>query len=268
LANRLETPVEEAMEPASMAKRLPTRRILVAGGGALAASIAGGALLLDQPRTIDSSVGEIRRLTLMDGSTLTLDTETRVKIARGSGDRSLELVHGKLFLTIAAASRPLKLTVGRLAMRMAQGAFGLELLGQGPLTAFVTEGRLAVAQSGGFWGRSRAITLAANSAFSLPVGADLGTAAIQSLDPAALDKLLAWRDGMLSFGDETLAAAVREFDRYGPMRIVISDPQLAQQKITGLFKADDPKGFATAVATSFGADVASDGDVLRIFIKK
>jgi transmembrane sensor len=72
---------------------------------------------------------------------------------------------------------------------------------------------------------------------------------------------------MLSFSGETLATAVRAFDRYGSVRIVIADPQLAEQKITGLFKANDPKGFATAVAASFGAAVASDDDVLRIVTK-
>jgi len=92
-------------------------------------------------------------------------------------------------------------------------------------------------------------------------------APVRSINPAEVDALLAWRDGMLSFSGETLATAVRAFDRYGPIRIVIADPQLAEQEITGLFKANDPKGFATAVASSFGAAVASDGDVLRIVTK-
>jgi transmembrane sensor len=72
---------------------------------------------------------------------------------------------------------------------------------------------------------------------------------------------------MLSFSGETGVTAVRAFDRYGLVRIVVADPQLAEQKITGLFKANGLKGFATAVVSSFGAAVASDGDVLRIVTK-
>lgn len=58
--------------------------------------------------------------------------------------------------------------------------------------------------------------------------------------------------------------AVRAFDRYGRWRIVIASPELARQQITGLFKADDPVGFAHAVAASFGGDVSTQGNVIRI----
>lgn len=259
---------EKPLDSPQLGKRQFNRRVLLAGGGALAASVAGGLFMFDRPRMIDSGIGEIRRLTLTGGSTLTLDTDTRVKIAQGSGDRILELVSGKVFLTIVSASRPLILSVGELAMHMVEGEFGLESVGEASLTAFVTKGELAVSQSKGLWGRTRAISLPANSMLNLPMGADLERAQVRSINPGDVDKLLAWRDGMLSFGGETLATAVRAFDRYGPVRIVVADPQLAQQKITGLFKANDPKGFATAVAFSFGAAVASDGDVLHIFTKK
>ncbi len=267
-AGLTETWGEEAVGPPHAAGRGLDRRVLIAGGGALAASVAGGMFLLDRPLSIESGVGEIRSLTLAGGSTLTLDTETRVTIARGSGDRLLDLVHGKVFLNILGAGRPFTLSVGGLALRMASGAFGLESLGDAPLSVFVTAGRLAVSQRRGLWGQTRAITLPANSAFSLPVGADVDTAKVRAMDADDVDRLLAWRDGMLSFGDVALATAVRAFDRYGPVRIVIADPRLAQQKVTGLFKANDPDGFATAIASSFGAAVSRDGNVLRIFIKK
>jgi transmembrane sensor len=258
----------EALDFTGGETRGPSRRALIMGAGALAASVVGGVLILDRPNTIQTGVGELRQLTLAGGSTLTLDTDTRVKIATGSRDRRLELVHGKVFLNILSAGRPLTLSVGGLAMEMAWGAFGLEALGQAPVEAFVTSGQLAISQARGLWGRSQAITIPANRTFTLPVGANLMMAAIRSINSDDVDKLLAWRDGMLSFGDEALATAVRAFDRYGPIRIVIADPQLAQQKITGLFKANDPNGFATAIASSFGAAVVRDGNVLKIFIKK
>jgi transmembrane sensor len=267
MTEALEKCGEDPVDPPRLGKRQLNRRILLAGAGALAASVAGGLFMLDRPRTIDSGIGEILRLTLTGGSTLTLDTDTRVKITQGSGDRILELVSGKVFLTVVRANRPLMLSVGRLAMHMAEGEFGLESLGEAPLAAFVTKGHLAVSQSGGLWGRTRAISLAANRMLRLLNGADLEMARVRSINPAEVDALLAWRDGMLSFSGETLATAVRAFDRYGPIRIVIADPQLAEQEITGLFKANDPKGFATTVASSFGAAVASDGDVLRIVTK-
>jgi transmembrane sensor len=96
----------------------------------------------------------------------------------------------------------------------------------------------------------------------------LQASGVQSMAAARQEQLLAWRDGMLSFGGEVLGDAVRAFDRYGSVRIVVADPELARQRITGLFKADDPRGFATAIAASFGGVVSSQGEVIRISSKK
>jgi transmembrane sensor len=100
--------------------------------------------------------------------------------------------------------------------------------------------------------------------FTLPIGANLASARIGAVDRERREQLLAWRDGMLAFSGESLAQAVRAFDRYGATRIVVADPELAGQKITGLFKADDPMGFARAVGASFGATAVQRGDVIRL----
>lgn len=243
------------------------RRTLLAGGGALAASIvAAGYLTIDRSLTIESSIGEVRRLTLAEGTTLTLDTDTRIEVARGSDDRKLKIVHGKLFLDImSGAARPLIVESGGLLMEMTKGAFAVQSLLEGPLITLVADGRLLVSQGGGLFRQKRSLVLASDQALTLPEGADLTADRVGPMAREQREQFLAWRDGMLAFGGEALSSAIRAFDRYGPMRIEISDPDLAAQKITGLFKADDPKGFATAVAASFGALVSQQGNNLRIY---
>jgi len=59
---------------------------------------------------------------------------------------------------------------------------------------------------------------------------------------------LAWKDGRLAFEGETLAQAASEFARYSDTRIVIDDPALAHEAITGLYQSNDPVGFARAAA--------------------
>ena len=76
-----------------------------------------------------------------------------------------------------------------------------------------------------------------------------GEPSIVRLEPEALGRAPAWRDGMLAFEGETLAAATAKFSRYAPVRFTITDPALAR----GLFAANDPKGFARAVAPSLNA---------------
>lgn len=259
-------PTTEGGESIQAKPAMFNRRKLIVAGSAMAASIAAiGVFGFDRSRTLESGVGEIRRLSLADGTALILDTDTKVEVAEGSSDRKLGLVRGKLFVdVIRHVSLPLIVQAGGLMMEMAEGSFGVQSLEDTPLVALVTKGVLAVSQDGGFFQTRRAVTVETNNALTLTAGANLLAEDVQPIAATQRDAILAWRDGMLSFGGETLATAVRAFDRYGPTRIVVADTELAHQKITGLFKADDPKGFAVAVAASFGAFVTPQGNNLRI----
>jgi transmembrane sensor len=241
-------------------------RRMVLGVSAAAASL-GGAYLTGFGRDyiLESGVGEIRHIKLAGGSTLTLDTDTRVDIASSSEDRKLDLVRGKLFLEVASWQRqPLAVRAGGIVLEMLEGAFGLQSLSQAPLVALVTGGKLVVAQSHGIFGQRRTVTVDENQALTLYTRDQLTSGNVRSVQAVQREQLLAWRDGMLSFGGELLGVAVRSFDRYGPTRIVVADPSLARQKVTGLFKANDPKGFARAVAASFGAVVRDEGEIIRL----
>jgi transmembrane sensor len=259
-----DAPDEEARPP-----RL-SRRLVLSGGGALAASVAAAYIVgVERYRTLESGIGEIRHIALNGGTTLTLDTDSRVDIALASGDRKLSLVRGRMFLdVILRQEMPFMVQVGDLLLQTAEGAFSLQSLVNSPIMALVTKGSLIVSQSHGMFGQKRTVRVGTDHAFTLASDALIRATDVRPIVAGQQEQFLAWRDGMLSFGGQMLADAVRAFDRYGPTRIVVVDPELARQKVTGLFKADDPRGFATAVAASFGAVVTSDGDVIRISAQK
>lgn len=246
------------------------RRMLFGTGGALAASIAAAYFVgFERHRTLESGVGEIRHIALSGGVNLTLDTDTRVDIALSSGDRKLDLVRGKIFLDVPLlAGTSLLVRAGNLLIETAKGAFGVQALVNAPIVALVTSGRLAVTQAKGLFTEDHKLTLVAGHRLSVQPGDTLDAGKVQPVEAAERERLLAWREGMLSFGGELLADAVRAFDRYGSARIVVADPELASQKVTGLFKADDPKGFAIAIAASFGGVITNDGEVIQISAKK
>jgi transmembrane sensor len=266
------TPLEEVHVPEveETPPRSFSRRMMLGGGGALAASVAAAWLIgVDRYRTLESGIGEIRHIALKNGATLTLDTDSRVDVALSSSDRKLDLVRGKMFLTVTRSQEsPLIVRAGGLMLETVEGAFGLQNLVTAPISVLVTEGRLLVSQSPGMFGQRRSLALEKDHVLTLSAKRQLLASDIRPVAAAQREQFLAWRDGMLSFGGEALADAVRAFDRYGPARIAVVDPDLAQQKVTGLFKADDPRGFATAIAASFGAIVTVRGDVIRISTKK
>lgn len=265
-----EAPLVEASPLDEPRPRTLNRRMVLGGGGALAASVAAAYMFVSgRYRTLESGVGEIRHIALKGGTALTLDTDTRVDIAASSNDRKLELVRGKLFIDVTRRQElPLTVYVRDLILETAEGAFGLQSVVKAPMIALVTTGKLVVSQSQGMFGQKRTITVERDHALTLFADERLLASAVRPVAAPQQEQLLAWRDGMLSFGGETLADAVRAFDRYGPTRILVVDPELARQKVTGLFRADDPRGFATAVAASFGGVVTSQSEVVRISAKK
>jgi transmembrane sensor len=265
-----ETVLHQALSDEPARSRTLTRRMVVGGGGALAASIAAACVFgLDRYRTLESGIGEIRHIAFDGGTTLTLDTDTRVDVTLSSHDRKLALVRGKLFLDVTRLQElPFVLKVGSFLFETVEGAFSLQSLANAPVVALVAKGLLKVSQSQGMFGERRTVAVASDHAITLPFDQEMRARDVRPVAAAQREQFLAWRDGMLSFGGELLADAVRAFDRYGSTRIVVVDAGLARQKVTGLFKADDPRGFATAVAASFEGVVTSDGDVIRISAKK
>jgi transmembrane sensor len=242
------------------------RRMVVGGGAAIAASLAAAYLFgVQRARTLESNLGEIRRIALAGGSTLVLDTDTRVDVGQSSGQQILELIRGRLFLdTGAAQGTPLAVRAGDLLVEATSAAFSLQNLAEAPILAIVTRGTLVVSQAAGIFAAKRMVTVERDHVLTAVRGEPLRADKVQPIATARREQFLAWREGILAFGGEPLGTAVRAFDRYGPGRIIVSDPELAEQRVVGLFKADDPRGFAEAIAASLGARVSDSGQIIRI----
>jgi len=86
--------------------------------------------------------------------------------------------------------------------------------------------------------------------------------AARPVPAAQLYRAMAWQKGQIAFEGETLAQAAEEFSRYSDTRIVVDDPVLAHEEIAGLFRANDPVGFAQTIAISLNAHAqVGEGEV-------
>ena len=81
---------------------------------------------------------------------------------------------------------------------------------------------------------------------------------------AEIDRRLAWRGGKIDLAGETLDAAVSEFNRYNRRTIVIRQPAVAVRKFYGIFRMDDPEGFARSVHSALGVNVEIQEDQILI----
>ena len=237
----------------------PSRRRLLAWGGAAAASLAAGVLavpLLTAAEAHATAVGEVRLVPLADGSSMTLNTDSRAVVRFDKGRREVEVTRGEAYFAVARdPSRPFVVKLGARSVRAGGGAFTVHRLDARRSEVTIQSGDVRLDAAGA----DRPVGANARVVFGADGGAELVAVAARDIDRA-----LAWREGKLAFEGETLAQATAAFARYGGPRILVTDPALAQEPITGLFAANDPAGFSRAAALALDARVQASGEGLVI----
>lgn len=239
--------------PAMPARPPMSRRKVLAwagAGGLVAASIVALGISLPAAGAIATKLGEVRLITLDDGSTVMLNTQTRVRVRYDSGSRRIELLDGEAYFTIVRDRRPFLIDVDGTRLRVAQATFRVRKLDGRPVDILVDRGEVVL----GAAGTQASMVLRANTRLVLPRG-NGSVPTPQPVTPDLLSRELAWRDGKIAFEGDRLDQAAAEFARYSNTRIEIRDPELAGEPVTGLFSASDPAGFGRAVASIFDARV-------------
>lgn len=242
-----------------------SRRAWLAGGGALAASLAGGAYLgRDQLlRTgLATDVGERRTFTLPDGSSVELNTDTKISWRFDRKRRRFWLERGEAALTVAQdAFRPFELVTVRGLARLAAGQFnarlrpaGLDLIvlaGQAAVETASASAQVGVASAGA----ARQVLEITDQRIDV---ADAREAEVQSVQ--------AWRRGEIVFEGQALSVAVEEYNRYLTRKLVVDDARAAKLRLGGRFLTGDPDSFLRALRTTFGLRIIEDGPS-RILLK-
>lgn len=239
------------------------RHLLV--GGTIAATLVGAGIFgfrqLDRGR-YDTRKGEARQVALDDGSVVTLNTETDLKVALEADRRTVAMRAGEALFDVARdPSRPFLVSVGNARIRVLGTSFLVRALPGRPVEVLVRHGLVEVSCAG-IAGIPRRLTAKMRAVAPL---AGEATAAIQvdTVSEAAVVRAMAWREGDIDFEGETLQQAAAEFARYSDTRISV-DSALAREEIAGVYQANDPVGFARAVAGSLRAKVSITDNEIHI----
>ncbi len=240
--------------------RVERRRPMMKWSGALAASLVVVVMLvatLQMPTAYATAKGEMRTVPLGDGTTVTLNTDTQIKIYDADGRRRIRVLRGEVLIEGAGAASTLVEVDGK-QLEGAAATFVVRKLKDQPAQVLVQDGRVVLAED-----NQPTIPLAANTGASLLEDQEQGWQ-LQALSLGQLGRELAWREGKIALQGETLAEAVAVYARYSDTPIVIADPDLAQVPVTGLFTVNNPLGFSRAVAEVFGAEVRQEDDRIVI----
>lgn len=243
--------------PPAQARRRSSRGTLAWAAALVVALAIAMPLQLTAPGSVAYATerGEMRLVPLGDGSTMTLNTSTRVRVHRGRNPRRVTLLEGEAWFEVAQdADHPLVVEVDGRRLSTPGGAFMVRKLAQAPVAIVVSDGRVELSGS--------PAAVQANQRALLPV--DGGRAAFGTVSGDELAREIAWRKGQIAFHGESLAEASAAFARYSGKPVVIADADLAREQVTGLFSANDPAGFARAVTRMFDARMDETTAEIRV----
>jgi|HubBroStandDraft_2_1064218.scaffolds.fasta_scaffold49616_2 transmembrane sensor len=208
-------------------------------------------------KTFATAVGGHEVLKLADGSIVEMNTDTVLRVAETSSERTVTLDRGEAFFSIKhSATHPFVVIAGPHRI-VDLGTQFVVREDEMKLEVILVQGRAQLKT-----GRQTepGLVLA-------PGDVAIATATELSVvrkAPQELNADLGWRRGVLTFDNTPLADVAVEFNRYNRTKLVVADTSAAKIDIGGTFKADDVTAFAEVAKGLLKLQVQKRGDNIVI----
>jgi transmembrane sensor len=233
---------------------------------AVGALVGTGAYLHFSSPRYETRVGEQRDVLLPDGSRVTLNTNTALTVRYAKAKRYIELERGEaLFAVKRDPQRPFEVAAGGTLTRALGTEFNVDLR-ESSVTVSVLEGAVRVAATGTD-ARPEPRADEGGTAAALPA-ASLAKGQALEFQPRArrlleekadVRRIDAWRTRRLEFSDVPLAEAVEEVNRYSTRTVVIGTRELAEVRVSGIFRISDLDGFLYSLREALGVQAHEAG---------
>ncbi|MDH4393086.1 MAG: FecR domain-containing protein [Aquabacterium sp.] len=216
---------------------------------------------------------------LPQGSTLQLDTATRLEARLYRDRREVRLTDGQAMFTVQSdAERPFHVWAGALRITVVGTRFSVRHtpsgLGEGQTIVSVEEGRVRVARAkpvSGAGGDGAEVLSGSGSADHPSVELSAGQMVVADdaghLGPVArvpVHSIAPWRNGRLSFDQAPLAEAIAEFERYGRTGLVVRDPAVAALPVGGSYSLQHWQRFAETLPQVLPVRLVRQGGVTEV----
>jgi transmembrane sensor len=257
----------------------PRSRAVIAASALLLLATIGGAFWMTFGRPTEhrfvTGIGEQRVIPLGDGSVLTLNTATDVRVRYSRGLRAVVLDSGQAGFEVARdADRPFVVSAGNGQVRAVGTQFDVYKKRSEVLVTLI-EGRVAVSLQDAS-GADAGAALAGGSAgaagsgeVQLSPGQQLSYSAARGFGPqltANLERVSAWKRRKLEFYDTPLAEAIADANRYSDTQIELRVPSLDGARISGTFEAGKNDLLAEGIQAYFQlrAVRTADGNIVLV----
>ncbi len=223
-----------------------------------------------------TQVGEQRSITLSDGSTMELNSRSKVRVRYSEHERALELLEGQALFRVAHdASRPFIVTSDGTQVRAVGTQFDVNKKREGTVVT-VVEGRVSVLTD---VSDAHVDPVAINVTEPVPrlpneSGAGILLAAGEQMtvsDKAAeklqqpdIGRAIAWTRKQLVFKAATLTEVAEEFNRYNQRQLVLQDPELYEFHISGVFASTDPAALLQFLRERAGVHIVESDNAIYL----
>jgi transmembrane sensor len=209
-----------------------------------------------------TAIGEAQTVLLADGTRMSLNTDTRVRVQLDARRRLVRVDAGEAEFEVAKDTARAFVVHAAGSDVVATGTvFSVRVMPPGndagaALAVTLIEGEVAVRQAADGW-RGRAakqpllmrpgdrVVLARHEAGATPLA--------PRLDRPPLEQVTAWKRNEVVFDQASLAEAVAEMNRYSRTPMVLLGPLASMQwRVSGRFRTGDNAAFAGALASLHG----------------
>ncbi|MBC8995183.1 FecR family protein [Pseudomonas sp. N40(2020)] len=188
-----------------------------------------------------SAPGEIRTVTLVDKTQVTLDADSAIAVNFSHGERHVQLRRGAGFFSVTHTGEPFVVEAKKGQVRVLGTQFEVRLQDHGAQVT-VLSGRVGVTKDRG----------AAQQILTAGQQVAYGDGAAEKLHAVDSEAQLAWRQGWLTYYKSTLGDVVADLRRYYPGRIVLLNDELAARKVSGSFPSKDPHAVLSSLQGVMG----------------
>jgi transmembrane sensor len=275
-----QSPYFQATGPATQSPPQPRRSLwwsVAAACFAAAVGLGTAAYIfnwLGAGSVYSTRVGSITSIPLADGSTVTLNTASRIRVELEPKERRVLLESGEAYFVVKRnPARPFIVIAGEQKIVDVGTQFSVR---RDPTETqvVVTEGTVRFESA-----PAHPQTGSANPPATLsagPEGVDVpltagsiafardGDVLVHKGSVRQAEDMVSWRTGYLTFRDTSLADAVAEFNRYNVRRINIADPGVAGIRISGTFRPTNYEAFVRLLHDGYAIDVQDTGGAITL----
>jgi transmembrane sensor len=206
-----------------------------------------------------TEVGERKSYQLNDGSSITLNTDSVVRVNYSESKRTVKLLRGEVNFDVAKdKQRPFVVYAGGGMLWAVGTSFNVRFT-TGLVDVTVTEGTVKVFSNVAARTVQPALVVATPPNDTQQEAILVAGDTVQyreQLEPQkpltaeTIKRKVAWRAGTLIFRGETLEAALKEIERYTDQDLIIIDPSISNIRIGGHYKVDDIDALIASLSLS------------------